>query len=331
MSWREDQHPRWPAETSGGRGGEFRPAAGGWVQGVLEQMELPVDTPEQDLRRTVHVGRETGRTHLAGGATAETEIVDFTMPDGSTRRLVTKTSNAADVHREVLASAIAREMGAPVPVVIPDTHLRSRLWMPLVDGYSPMQRLKDDYIAYDNDYGGVLDDDDEDDPDEDDDPDAFDWEGFWDYAQDEEHEIIEEYAHGRDGQMLGLLDLLLRNSDRHIGNWLIRPVSDEVVGIDHTHIDLHTHLDVDDEVAGHWFGSPFTQPLLVASETTGDIERVDWHPADVAELERRLDKLFARPEIRRLFDELSADPEVILSRLRWVGHHANPDAERRYQ
>jgi hypothetical protein len=258
------------------------------------------------------------------------------MSDGSTRRLVTKTSSAADVRHEVLASAIAREaLNAPVPVVVPDPDPRWdevggawRLWMPLVDGYSPMQRLKDDYIAYNNDYGGVLDNDD---PDEDDDPDAFDWEGFWDYAQDEEYEIIQEYAHGYDGATLGLLDLLLRNRDRHIGNWLIRPVDQSVVGIDHTHLDLHTHLDEDDAVSTDWFGSPFTEALLVESEENiGDIGRVNWHPADIAEVQRHLTTLFARPDIRRLFDELHSDPEVVLSRLRWAGYHSSSDAERRY-
>jgi hypothetical protein len=301
------------------------------VQGVLMQMEMPVDTPEQDILRVLREGTEIKRTALAGGATAETEIVDFAMSDGSIRRLVTKTSSPSDVRHEVLASAIAREaLDAPVPVVVPDPHMQSRLWMPLVDGYSPMQRLLDDYRAYNNDYGGVLDDD-EGEGDEDSDPDAVDWEGFWDYAHDEEYEIIEEYAHGYDGATLGLLDLLLRNTDRHIGNWLIRTVDQGVVGIDHTHIDLHTLLDEDDGVAPHWFDSPFSRALFAESDQTGDIEQVNWHPADIAQVERHAHTLFARPEIRRLFDDLYSDPEVILSRLRWVGHHANPDAERRYQ
>ncbi len=32
--WDESEHPRHPARTPGGRGGEFREAAGGWVAAV---------------------------------------------------------------------------------------------------------------------------------------------------------------------------------------------------------------------------------------------------------------------------------------------------------
>lgn len=325
--WDESEHPRWPADAPGGRGGEFRSAAGGWAQATLFQMGI---SPEQDILQVLRDGVETGRTELSGGNSAQTEIVDFKLPDGSTRRLVTKTSNEHDVAYETLASAIAREaLDAPVPVVVPDPHMNRRLWMPLVDGYTPMQRLMDDYRDYAHDYGGVLDDDD--DGEHSGSEDEVDWEGFWDYASDEEHEIVEEHVYGYEGATLGLLDLLLRNSDRHIGNWLIKPVDQTIVGIDHTHIDLFTRLDEDDEVGPHWWDSPFTRALFIENDTTGDVERVNWHPADIQEAYRHLQALLARPSIVGLMGRVSVDPEVVLSRLRWVGAHANPDSPRRYQ
>lgn len=331
--WDESEHPRHPAGTAGGRGGEFRAVAGGWAQATLFQMGLG---PEQDILQILRDGAEVGRTTLSGGNSAQTEIVDYKMPDGSIRRLVSKTSNAHDVAYETLASAIGREaLDAPVPVVVPDPDPRwaevggpRRLWMPLVDGYSPMQRLLDDYRESGRLSGGWDPDPDDDEPV---DVEEVDWEDFWDFAGDQEYEIVEDYAHGYDGATIGLLDLLLRNSDRHIGNWLIKPVDQTIVGIDHTHVDLFTHLDENAEVGPYWWDSPFTRALFIENDTTGDVERVNWHPADIQEAYRHLQALLARPSIVELMRRANADPEVILSRLRWVGAHANPDSPRRYE
>ena len=311
MTWQESEHPRWPARAPGGRGGEFR---GDWVQGVLLQMDI---TPEQEIRETLRDGKPVVRSVLAGGNSAETVVVDFTMPDGSTRKLVRKTSNAGDVRMETLASAIGRAIGAPVPAVVPDPDNDRRLWMPLLDGESPMEELRREYAR---DWANTAPGDEDE---------EIDYSEMWelDWVQEQEYELLHDpdYADSIEGRLLGLLDLMILNRDRHIGNWLILR-DGTVAGIDHTHINVSTIVESEYGLTEH---GPFTEPYLSASNERGLVNN-DWHPADMELMGRALQALWEREDIQNLLDRMGSDPEVFLSRFRLVAARAK-GTERRFE
>lgn len=314
MTWSERDHPRHPRGSD--RGGEFRGrAGGGWVQGVLLGLGFDL-TPEQEILQILAEGTEIDRTNLAGGNSAETSIATFRMPDGSTHKLVTKSSDPTEARLEILASAIGGAIGAPVPTVVQDPHgMRSRIWMPLLDGDSPMASMLADYrsILFDS---GELDDDED-----------FDWESFHEWRSDQEWELEHDpdYIDSNEGRLLGLLDLLLKNRDRHTGNWLILR-DGGIAGIDHTHIDVQNIIDDEFQLAGSH--GPFTEPYVEANGN--GLVNNDWHPADIAEIEKHLHALFRRPSIVALMDQMGTEPEVFLSRLALIGARAK-GTERRFE
>jgi len=121
VDWDESEHPRWPAETPGGRGGEFRAASGGWVAAVA----TAIRSPEQDLLDLVTNNDVVKSSRLAGGQTAQTRLLTFSGP-GEAKRVVHKRMMDWEDDAESMAAAevvsaqIGRILGARVPVTIID-------------------------------------------------------------------------------------------------------------------------------------------------------------------------------------------------------------------
>lgn len=132
----------------------------------------------------------------------------------------------------------------------------------------------------------------------------------------------DEEANGVEGRLIGLLDLLVYNRDRHNGNWLLLPGAWTPVGIDHGIVDLHAISVEDQEDLGRWPWSRFTAPYLDSPRGAGRggllthyLGENDWHPDDLDEVERRLQALFETERYQRLRDLAHSDEYLILERL----------------
>lgn len=236
MTWRESDHPRHPAKAPGGRGGEFRERTGGWVSAVA----TAIRTPEQDMRDLV--GRaERGYTRgLAGGQVAATGVTTFQDVDGTHHELVEKLymGYGADMMaaREVVVAAIGQALGARVPVTILDPEGTSSLFMEFLEGRTAMEYgggnpLRQTIISGETTWvGGDL-------------PD---------------YSLLAPFQTSPSGRRLGLLDLLISNTDRHAGNWLIDE-DGQVAGIDHSHVTLGRDLT---GLEREWLNGTFTDSYL---------------------------------------------------------------------
>lgn len=132
--------------------------------------------------------------------------------------------------------------------------------------------------------------------------------------------VPQRIADTQDGRMMGLLDLLIDNSDRHNGNWLIRP-DGRYVPIDHGYAfagrpgrrlpDPRTAKRVRSGFAEHYYAPPGGRDL---TWTHNDLTK-----GDVVEIRRRLEKL--RPD----FDHVGrADwHRFMMERLDEIGQNAN--------
>lgn len=309
--WDEHEHPRHAAGTPGGRGGEFRDAGAGWAQRLAQQ--LGPSAPDRGwLEETVEKGIEIDRTRAWGGIDSHTEFVTYGMPSGEERRLIHKrATDRQKAAREVAVSHIAEAIGAPVPVAMIDPESRWAVYMPVVEGRSPLaiiaERLQQQLIdeeTWDEQAGEI----------------GTEW--VWNYAEETDAEAEFEgnprYIESFAGRLLGLLDLLVNNNDRHLGNWLVD--GDRVIGIDHTHVDLE-----EQPATTSMSGSPFTAPYFDVFYPGGQLVDFDWlHPNDMGLIARRLIALFSEdgPLAMHTFPGSVVDEEVLQARLRLIAAHA---------
>lgn len=319
MTYVEQEHPRWPAGSPGGRGGEWRPRSGGaagWAGAALERMGF---SPRDELLDTLRNGIMVDQVGLAGGESADTRITHFEMPDGSIRKLVRKRHETkGTAHTAANTSLIAEAVGAPVPPEVIDTNNPRVTWMPLVDGRSVMEVLATSY------HGGQM---------------------TWAEIYDENEELYFEaiksdaYRFGLagildlvvntdEGRLLGLFDMLVQYHDRHEGNWLI---SDHgITGIDHTEVDTATVV-TDERI--YWTDSPFARHFMwgdrVPEEGYGAVAvdglaDNDMHPDDLSLIARRIAALYddGGPLEGGARHGSPMNEEAIMSRLRSIAAHA---------
>ena len=313
----EQQHPRWPAGSPGGRGGEWRPRAGGWAGAVADRLGFG---PRDELLHVLKNGLKIDQTALTGGESAQVQVVDFEMPDGSVRRLVRKRHETrGEAHTEANASLLAEAVGAPVEPVVVDTNNDRVTWTPLVEGRSAMELLATAY------HGGTV---------------------TWDEMYNENEELYFEaiksraYTHGLarlimvqqdtdQGRLLGLFDMLIQNRDRHEGNWLVL-ADGTPVGIDHTHMDTS---QVTDTEASYWTDSPFARHFMWGDQIPDEgfgavavdgLADNDMHRDDMAVIARRVAALYESGG--PLADGVTAGSpfhrEAIESRLKMLSAHA---------
>jgi hypothetical protein len=232
MTWREEQHPRWPEDTPGSRGGEFRPKGADWVSAVA----TAIRTPEQDLLDLIGRAQVVGRSELAGGQVAHTNKETFEDTDGTHYELVSKSYAggfaAQNAAREVVVAAIGQALGARVPVTVldPGDSAGWSLYMEFMDGQTALK------------FATVDD-------------------GFLPLASGPDYSLLTPFQTSPSGRRLGLLDLLISNTDRHAGNWLIDE-DGQVAGIDHSHV----HLAGRDDVDHVWLDGTFTNSYLHQEE-----------------------------------------------------------------
>lgn len=115
--WREQDHPRHPADAPGGRGGEFRER---WVGTIA----AAIRSPEQDLLDLVTSSEPTKSTGLTGGQTAQVRLLVY-PGDGEPKRVVHKKMEWEDdaesmAASEVVVARIGAALGARVPVTVLD-------------------------------------------------------------------------------------------------------------------------------------------------------------------------------------------------------------------
>lgn len=285
MTWREDEHPRWPAETPEGRGGEFRPAAGGWVSTV----STAIRTPEQDMYDLALRAEVVRTSDLSGGQVADTRIWTLRDVDGAEYQLVGKgyvgPDAAANVAREVVVAAIGQAVGARVPVTIvdPTDSAGWSLYMEFLDGQTALEYgggtpLRQTIISGEQTFAGG---------------------DLPDYG------LLVPFQTSPSGRRLGLLDLLISNTDRHAGNWLIDE-DGQVAGIDHSHVTLGRDLT---GLEREWLNGTFTDSYLRQEDYGEDGVRMsrpvlkpieDLSRDEAARIGMRLGALFEDDKILKL-------------------------------
>lgn len=208
--------------------------AGSWEQQTLMQLGMSRSTGEQILD-AVQNGKIVYQEKATGGNSAYTEFVIYEMDDGSRVHTVRKRAPVAHQQMEVWASQIGQAIGAPVPVAIEDPDDYSIVHMEWIDAEPLGEQVTDgeDGVTVEDLMGGLLE------------------------------------QHPRDTLMIGLLDLLIGNRDRHVYNILTNQRG--VYGIDHSGSwsDLQRlpmgFTPVDEEIAGFpWQPekNDFTEPYL---------------------------------------------------------------------
>jgi hypothetical protein len=263
---------------------------------------------------------KVNQTGMTGGESAQVQIFDFELPDGSIRRLVRKRHGSrGEAHTEQNASILAEAIGAPIEPVMVDPANSKVTWTPLVDGRSAMELLATAY------HGGQAT-----------------WEEI--YSENEElyFEAIKSqpYIHGLarlimaqqdtdQGRLLGLFDMLTQNTDRHEGNWLVL-ADGTPVGIDHTHLDTS---QVTDTEYTYWTDSPFARHFMWGDRIPGEgfgavavdgLADNDMSPDDLSLIARRIAALY--DEGGAFADGVVAGSpfieEAIMSRMRMIAAHA---------
>lgn len=199
--WDESEHPRWPAETPEGRGGEFRGASspvswldrvGGLLAGFMTHGQIASYRERTDYTDSP----------MTGGGSATVTLREF---DDGTRLVIKEHGYEEEADNEYKASHIGWAIGAPVPAVVGDLHDSNTTWSQYIVGDRASERI----------HG---------------------WRTWDEFAEKQS-----ELAMSLEGSFeLGLLDYLINNQDRHSGNWIITPPvrgGPKAVGIDHGHID----------------------------------------------------------------------------------------------
>jgi hypothetical protein len=313
----EQEHPRWPAGTPDGRGGEWRSKTGGWVARVSERFGFG---PRDELVHVLKNGLKVDQAGVTGGESAQVQIFDFEMPDGSKHRLIRKRHKTrGEAHTEANASILAEAIGAPIEPVVLDANNERVTWTPLVGGRSAMELLATAY------HGG-----------------AATWREIYTEHEELYFEAIKSqpYIHGLarlilvqqdtdQGRLLGLFDMVTHNRDRHEGNWLVLP-DGTPVGIDHTAIDTSTEVHME---KAYWTDSPFARHFMfgeqVPEEGYGAVAYLgladnDMHPDDLSLIARRIAALYDEGGV--FADGVAAGSpfteEAIMSRLRLIAAHA---------
>lgn len=177
--------------------GRFTEAGSGqWEQQTLMQLGMGRSTGDQILD-AVKNGRVVYQEKASGGTTAETEFVIYEMDDGSRVHTVRKRASADHQQMEVWAGQIGQAIEAPVPVVVEDPDDDSVVHMEWIDAEPLGSQIGED------DGGEAI--------------------------SELYQALIEQNP--RDALMLGLLDLLTGNRDRHVNNVLAN--NRGIYGIDH--------------------------------------------------------------------------------------------------
>lgn len=243
------------------------PAGGGAQTG-----ETPAAGPGlagyEQRRERLAAGVASGvasRRRLSGGNVAEAvELVTFNNGDQAIRKATRENSTTAlrpateQQDAEELTAALAAALGAPTPAV----HRAgpTEIYAEYVDGRTAMEYQAATSPA----EAGAL-----------------------------QTRMIDS----DEGRMLGLLDMLTENYDRHGGNWMI-DTGGRLVGIDHGQAFWHSPGGPKYPPAN--FRKPFTAHFMEWNDsgTARGWADNDISPADIAEARRRLDAL--RPEFERL-------------------------------
>lgn len=234
MTWREEDHPRWPVgtPTHGDVGpGRFRDAENptGWASQVA--VGLPGGRqPRMKFSDLVAYSTRKDYTEerIHGGNSAYTTV--RTYSDG--RKLLSKQHDRDDqADNEVTAAYVGWAVGAPVPAVVMDPELEGGTLSEFIEGQTAVQVIG--LAGDDSNVEAYL-----------------------------EREM--DLAMSLDGSpWLGLFDYLIGNDDRHVGNWIITP-DGGVVGIDHADWDENGDGSVSPftgwlmDVDGNLINHPFT-------------------------------------------------------------------------
>jgi len=253
-----------------------------------EQVAALPDTP---LGRSIASGVASSKT-LSGGAVGDVRLVTF--GDGSKAiQKIAKADFAGSSQTdltdgEVLAGRLGRAIGAPVPEVV---HTRQyEIFMEYVPAAKPGMAVLNRYT------------------------DLVERAGKW-----------EEFVDSRDGRLLGVLDLVTANADRHAGNWLVRK-DGTITGIDHGLVwskrltgapDVRSsNPEFDSPFAGRFFGDNF-------SERRG-WQPNDLSPADVLWMRRQAEGLREEFDRRGRGDWL----DFTLTRIDQLGEYARGTTDR---
>lgn len=318
----EQEHPRWPAGSPGGRGGEWRPktgAGGGWATAVADRLGF---SARDQLLETLRHGIKIDQAGLVGGESAQTTIVDFEMPNGEVRRLVRKRHESrGKAHTEANMSILAEAIGAPVVPAVVDESNSKVTWMPLIDGRSPMELMMTSYhggkVTWSEIYGeaGVAN--------------ELYSEAMSSDAYNEMREKLDrQFAETDQGRLLGLFDMLVHNQDRHEGNWLIS--DDGIHGIDHTEVDTSQIADTE---YTYWTDSPFAWHFMWGDREPTEgrggsaylgLADHDMSHDDLSLIARRIAALYDEggPFYNGVVAGTPMIEEAIMSRLRMIAGHA---------
>lgn len=258
----EREHPRW-LRGSGDRSGEFREKTTGWAAQAAQNLgrgHLPADELAGMVSRAEYVAP------LRGGSMATTRL----MHDPQTgQHLVHKVHDrqhddlgVANRHRtnaELAASWVGQTLGIPAPTVVPDPSGNPQSVY--------MQYVVGDVAETRSDLAG----------------------GFF---------PVQRIANSGEGVMLGLMDALISNGDRHPGNWLMNGRG-RLVPIDHGEsFDLGGRVDSSGEILPKkfWRHAGFTPPWMDFSQGADPVWKATnpLHPDDVPVLRRRLQGLGGR-------------------------------------
>lgn len=279
---------------------------------TLPAPTVPTPKPPVPSRPTVVAGPRTlatrvaegvtARKRLSGGAAAKTELV--TLRDGS--RAVFKTAKPVrsigpDIDpvlqqdAEELGAMLVRTVGVRVPEVhraTPDS-----VYMEFMDGRVGVKALSKEELA------------------------AFD-----------RGDQVERFTSSDDGRLMGLIDIVMNNTDRNAGNWLVA-ADGRLVAIDH---GMSFRYGPDASAAprglasnrGHLGtgGSPFAHHFLsgFGYQRGGRfVDRPDWldndmDPRDIALIRRRIVALRPQFAARGRLDWYDS----ALARLDQIGRHA---------
>ena len=270
--WNEAEHPRWPAETPGGKGGEFRgDAPGGWLDQAAGGLLAGFMTHNQIA---AYREREDYEVFDVGGSNAGSSMIHGReYPDG-TRLVVKQHEYDESAYNEYVASHIGWAIGAPVPAVVGDLQHADTTWSQYVVGDVANTRI----------HG---------------------W-STWDEFAEKQSELAMSL---RGSFELGLFDYLIHNTDRHAGNWIVTPPAmlhrvpqpAKVVGIDHGHADIvGNSLDSISSPFSEWIFSDFGSINDLTGAITG--AELDVISFRIASLEA--DGIISRPEMDRLLRKI---------------------------
>lgn len=202
----------------------------------------------EDLANAVENGRpERSRRALTGGVSAETELV--TLRDGT--RVVHKYGGNPTAEQG--AALIARALGLDAPRVYRND--RSSAWMDFVDNAESAAE-----VAVRQARAGSA-------------GDQTSWRA--------------EAVASDDGRRIGLLDLLIANGDRNVGNWMLPREGGRVIPIDHGHAFPSALSSGRRLRAQSNPGSPFAEHFHDGQTWQPN----DFTPADIVEVRRRLTEL----------------------------------------